>query len=301
MASTEFGMILDMLAAWRQSSGLDGTRFDIEALRATMQVGAQPAPVGTNVVAVEVGGRPAEWLVPEGVANDRRLLYLHGGGYVAGGLDSHRALAADIAKAGECAVLLLDYRLAPEHPFPAAIEDATTALQWMCDHGPDAPAAASRLYVGGDSAGGGLTLATMLSQRDRGGVLPNAAFTISAYADLSFSGESIRTRADADPMIAAAVLPQMAAAYLGETDTRDPLASPVHADLAGLPPLYLQVGDAEVLLDDSIRVAERARAAGVDARVEVWPEMFHVWQAFAAMLPEGREAVEKLGAFLREH
>jgi acetyl esterase/lipase len=301
MASNELTVILEMLAAWRQSSGFDGTRFDIDALRATMEVGAQPAPPGTSVVAIEVAGRPAEWLVANDAATDRRLVYLHGGGYVAGGLDSHRALASEIGKVGGCAVLLLDYRLAPEHPFPAAIDDATAAVQWVYDNGPAGPGTASRVYVGGDSAGGGLTLATMLRARDRGAVLPHAAFALSAYADLTFSGESIRTRAAADPMISAAVLPQMAAAYLGEADTRDPLVSPVFADPTGLPPLYLQVGDAEVLRDDSVRVAERARAAGVDVRLEVWPEMFHVWQAFAAMLPEGREAIERLGVFLRSY
>ena len=175
-------------------------------------------------------------------------------------------------------------------------------MKFVQSNGPDGEGAAESTFVAGDSAGGGLTLATLLAARDQGVDQPNAAIGISAWTDLAISGETIQTRADADPLITdSAMVKGMAAQYLGDADAEDPLASPLYADYAGLPPLLLQVGDAEILLSDTTRVTEKARAAGVDVVEEVWDEMFHVWHAFAPMLPEGQAAIDRIGEFINQH
>jgi monoterpene epsilon-lactone hydrolase len=256
-------------------------------------------PRDTRLDPVDAGGVPGVWLRCGDADPDRRLLYLHGGAYISGSHTSHGPLAARIGRASGAAVLLVDYRLAPEDPHPAAVEDAVRSFAWMSEHGPEGPSRAARTFVAGDSAGGGLTLATLLSARDAGGRLPDAAVTLSAWTDLGLTEDSFTTRAAIDPMIAVESMHAAVALYVGEADARTPLASPLYGDFAGFPPLFMQVGDEEVLLDDTTRVAERARSAGVDVTVEVWPEMFHVFQAFAAILPEGREAIAKVGSFLQ--
>jgi len=190
--------------------------------------------------------------------------------------------------------LSIDYRLAPEHPHPAAVDDAISAYQWLLDQ----RIAPAKLAIAGDSAGGGLTIATLLALRDRGVPLPAAGVAISPWTDMACDSESYSTRADVDPMVTQVGLKQMADWFLGSKDARDPLASPLRADLAGLPPLLVHVGDHEVLLDDGVGIAERARDAGVDVTVEVWPEMIHVWHAFVGIIPESQEAIERIAAFL---
>jgi epsilon-lactone hydrolase len=293
MASAELQAVIDQLRA----HPID-PNAPLEVLRTAFP--AAPAPEGTTVTPVDAGGIPAEWVVADAAAPDRRLLYLHGGGYVICSPATHRDLAGRISKAAGVAVLVLDYRLAPEHPYPAAVDDATAALRWMHDHGPTGPAPARATFVAGDSAGGGLTLATLLATRDAGGRMPNAAVTISAWTDLAATGASLRTRADVDPMVTAAVLSRMVKEYLQGGDPQQPLASPLYADLRGLPPLLMQVGDAEVLLDDTSRVADKAIAAGVAVTVEVYPEMMHIFQLFAPVLPEGQQAIDRIGAFLKQ-
>ena len=298
MASAELQKVLGLLAERPLGQGTP----TLQETRDGMEASSFPATDAATIMPVNANGVPGEWVtVPESDSN-RRLLYLHGGGYVIGSAVTHRRLCEGIARAGGCAVLNLDYRLAPEHPFPAAVEDAIEGLKFVQSNGPDGEGAAESTFVAGDSAGGGLTLVTLLAARDQGVDQPNAAIGISSWTDLAISGETIQTRADADPLITdSAMVKGMAAQYLGDADAEDPLASPLYADYAGLPPLLLQVGDAEILLSDTTRVTEKARAAGVDVVEEVWDEMFHVWHAFAPMLPEGQAAIDRIGEFINQH
>ena len=251
---------------------------------------------------LDVGGVPCEWLLAKGADADRRLLYIHGGGWTAGGLDSHRPLSARVSAATGCAVLAVDYRLAPEHPYPAGLDDCLAAYRWLREHGPAGAAPARSVFVAGDSAGGNLTLALLLALKQRGLPLPNAAVPISPATDFLATGESFRTREDPILRGGPEAIRMLAQVYLqGRAKPEDPLVSPLYGDFAGLPPLLLQVGDAEVLLDDSTRVAEKARRAGVDVTLEIWPHMPHVWHAFAPFLPEATRALDQLGAFVRKH
>jgi len=246
---------------------------------------------------VNAGGVPAEWIAAPGAAEDRVILYLHGGGYVIGSINTHRELMIRFSRAANARVLGLNYRLAPESPFPAAVEDATAAYRWLLAQG----IKPNRIAVAGDSAGGGLTVATLVSIRDAKLPTPAAGVCLSPWVDMEGLGESMTTRASVDPMVQKAGLQMMANLYLSGKDPRTPLAAPLYADLKGLPPLLIQVGDSETLLDDSTRIAERAKGAGVSVKLEVWPEMVHVWQLFASTLPEGQQAVEGMGKFVREH
>jgi acetyl esterase/lipase len=268
----------------------------IQDRRAAMHAMAEggPLPEGAEVHAVDAGGVPAEWVSDGTGPADGVVLYLHGGGYCMGSVGTHRGLAARLAAASRARVLNLDYRLAPEHPHPAAVDDAVAAYRWLRGTGVE------QVVVGGDSAGGGLTIATLLALRDAGDPLPAAGFCLSPWVDLECAGETMTTKADVDPMCTKEGLTDMAAAYAGDRDLRAPLLSPVHADLRGLPPLLIQVGTAEVLLDDAVRLAERARAAGVDVRLEAWDDLIHVFQAFAPMVPEALEAIEGIGAFVQQ-
>jgi phosphinothricin tripeptide acetyl hydrolase len=256
---------------------------------------AFPIPPEVKVERVSAPVAPAEWLRPPGAAAGRVVLYLHGGGYVIGSPRSHRHLAAAVAAAGQASALLLDYRLAPEHPYPAAVDDATAAYRWLLDQG----IAPGHIVIGGDSAGGGLTVATLLALRDARLPLPAGGVCISPWVDLTFSGASYRTRAAVDPIVTRPGIDEMARAYLGTTSARAPLASPLFADLRGLPPLLIHVGSDEVLLDDAVQLADRAKAVGVDATLEVWDRMVHVWHWFLPMLDEAQSAVDGIGRFIQ--
>jgi monoterpene epsilon-lactone hydrolase len=193
-------------------------------------------------------------------------------------------------------VLLLDYRLAPEHPYPAAVEDAVQAYRWLLAGGVDAAAIA----IAGDSAGGGLTISTLLALRDEGLPQPGAAVAISPWTDLTLQAASIEALAERDPIVRASDLTRYRDWYLGGADPRHPGASPAHADLTGLPPLLVHVGEAEVLLDDAVILTENGRRDGVDVTLETWPEMVHVWHVFAGRVPESTAAVDRIGAFLQQ-
>jgi acetyl esterase/lipase len=291
MASEKFEKYLNLLRSQPQ-----GDRVNVEKMRAMQDKVGGRFPAGVVGTPVQAGDVPAEWIDPPGGATDRAVLYLHGGGYVAGSIDSHRNLTGHLAKAMGCRVLALHYRLAPEHPHPAPVEDAVAAYRWLLDQ---EGLSADHLMVAGDSAGGGLTMATLVAVRDAGLPLPAVAVGMSPWVDMELLGESMTTRAAVDPMINKSMIGEIAALFLGGGDPRHPLASPLHADLSGLPPLLIQVGDAEVLLDDSTRFAERAKQAGVDVTLEVWPEMVHVWQASAGFVPESDKAIARIAEYCR--
>jgi epsilon-lactone hydrolase len=253
--------------------------------------------VPVNITVPETGvTMDGEWIIPEGADEDRVILYLHGGGFVVGSIDSHRNMAARIARAAGCKALIIDYRLAPEHPFPAGTEDCLAAYNWLLDEGYDA----EKIAIGGDSAGGGLTATTLLGIRDSGLPQPAAGIMMSPAVDLAMTGESMRTKKREDPLIDVAWGRDCMGLYLGRSDARGPVASPLYADLEGLAPMLIHVGTREVLLDDSIRFTDKARAAGVEVDLKVWPGMFHVFQFCAPIVPESRESVAEIGAFCRE-
>jgi len=293
MASQELQGVLTMLKA----QPVDGNGGTVEEQRAGIDaLGTMfPLPVDVTLEKVSAAGVSAEWLTPPG-AGDAVVLYLHGGGYVIGSIASHRELAARIARSSGARALIIDYRLAPEHPFPAAVDDAVAAYRWLLTEGID-PA---KIAISGDSAGGGLTMATLVALRDMGSPLPACAAPMSPWVDLEGLGESMTTKNAEDPMVHKPGLDQMASQYLNGADPHNPLAAPLYADLHGLPPLLIQVGTAETLLDDSRRLAANARAAGVDVELEEYEELFHVFQAFS-MLPEALDATEHIGAFVRKH
>lgn len=268
----------------------------VDRLRAGMEAVSFPVADDVDVEAVEVAGCPAEWVLAPNADRDQALLYLHGGGYVMGSLATHRKLAGDLSRAIGISVLLLDYPLAPEHPFPAGLEAAVAASNELADR-----LGAANLTLAGDSAGGGLAMATLLALRDRGHDLPAAAAVLSPWVDLVDCDHTASDEAAIDPIIHPEGLVRMRDFYAGGADPSQGLLSPVLADLSGLPPLLIQVGEAEVLLGEGVRLAERAQAAGVEATLDRWPEMPHVWQVFAGRIPEATEAVDGIGRFLASH
>ncbi|MGD9894202.1 MAG: alpha/beta hydrolase [Dehalococcoidia bacterium] len=292
MASQEFYAVLEQLRA-RPIASEDG---GVEETRAGFESMAQPVPDDVTVESVDANGVPAEWVVPPDAVDGRVILYLHGGGYVIGSLNTHRALVAAIARSAVARALSLDYRLAPEHPFPAAVDDAVAGYRWLLAHG----VRPEQTVIAGDSAGGGLTIATLIALRAAGEPLPAAGVCLSPWVDLEGIGDSMTAKADADPIVQKGPLQQMAERYLAGADPRTPLAAPLYAELQGLPPLLIQVGTSETLLDDSTRITERARAAGVEVTLEPWEEMIHVWQLFGPAMPEAQQAVERIGEYIRQ-
>ena len=251
-------------------------------------------PPGCRHEPLTAGGVKCERVVSPGAVEGRQLLYLHGGGYVGGSPRSHRPLAARLAEAARATAIVAEYRLAPEHPCPTAVDDAVAVYRWMLEAGGEP----ERIVVAGDSAGGGLTLALALSLKDLGLPQPAGLFVISPWADLTQGQDTYRSKAADDPMITKAGLDLSAEAYLAGFDARDPRASPVFGDFTGLAPLLIQVGSEEALLGDSLMLAERAGHARVEVRLEVWPEMIHVWHAFGGQLGAARRAIRIAGAWM---
>ena len=257
-----------------------------------------------EVLPTRVEDVPCEWLLASGADPKRRLLYIHGGGWTSGSLDSHRPLSARLSATTGCAVLSIAYRLAPEHPYPAGLDDCLICYGWLRENGPGGASSARSMFVAGDSAGGNLTLSLLLAIKQRGLPLPNAAVMISPATDFLATGNSHRTRAARDPILRMGPdgMRRVADIYLqGNSKLEDPLVSPLYGDFAGLPPLLFQVGDAEVLLDDSIQAVEKARVAGIDVTLCVYPDMPHVWHIFAPYLPEATTAIEEIGTFVKRH
>ncbi|KJC50403.1 esterase [Bradyrhizobium sp. LTSP885] len=246
---------------------------------------------------VSAGGVDGEWIVPADAPHDKAILYFHGGGFRIGSVASHRDLIARIAEASGCRVLAINYRLAPEHRFPAALDDALNAYRYLGDQG----LRPSGIAFAGDSAGGNLVLGAMLAARDRGEPLPAAGALMSPWTDLTAAGASYESRAKADPIHQRAMILALARNYLGKDGNPcNPLASPLYADLTGLPPLLVQVGDRETVRDDATGLAARAKAAGADVELQVWDGMIHVFQMFPE-IPQAQEAVAGLANFLRNH
>jgi len=253
-------------------------------------------PGKVEVQPVSIDSMYAEWVRPRLVSQDQAVLYLHGGGYTMGSCNTHRALAAHMAQSSHTAVLLIDYRLAPENRFPAALEDALKAYRWLLAQ--DIPA--RKVVIAGDSAGGGLTVSAATALRDGSSQLPGGLVCLSPWTDLTLSGESMTACAKSDPLIGRASSAFHAGLYLGQQDPASPLASPVFADLHGLPPMLIQVGEYETLRSDAERLAANARQAEVPARLEVWEGMWHVWQMFAGLMPEAQRAIQVAGKFIQE-
>jgi acetyl esterase/lipase len=257
-------------------------------------------PRAVAVEKISAGNVRAEWVIPPGAPADRALLYFHGGGFLFGSLATHRALVARLASAAGTRALSVDYRLAPEHPFPAAPDDCLAAYRFLVRSG----ISPQRIVVAGDSAGGNLALVLLLALRPAGDPLPAAAICLSPATDLAWTGESFQTKAAVDPVFPQGASSPLSArietGYIGSEDPRNPLISPLYGDWHGMPPILLQVGEDEILLDDSRRLANRVRAAGGQATIVVWPHMWHVFQVFAPFLPEANQSIQQIGEFIRD-
>ena len=278
-------------------STIDARKADVRGMRRYWHAFANVLWSATRVTITKgsVADRHCEWLTPQEAAPDKLLLYWHGGAYCMGNCATHRQMASYIAKQSGVRLLLPEYRLAPEHPFPAAVEDSVRVYRALLDEG----CSPGDIVVAGDSAGGGLTMAMLLSLRNAGEPLPASACLLSPWLDLAATGESMSSKADRDPWFQPEDMPVVAAYYCDEDERRHPLVSPVYADLGGLPPLYIQVGSDEILLSDSTRAADKVIAAGGDVELEIWPDMWHVFQAFVHQMPESRQAIAKIGAYVR--
>jgi len=253
-------------------------------------------PRSTKTAKVDAGGVPAALITTPASRPDRHVLYLHGGAYIFGSPPLYRDMTWRIANQTRACILCLDYRLAPEHPFPAALDDAVAAYRWMLENGADP----RHVAIMGDSAGGGLLLAALMRLRDEGAPLPAAAVAVSPWTDLALTGETLRTNAARDPLIPIAHAQRGVALYLGSADPRHPHCSPLYGDPCGLPPLLIVVGEDEVLRDDAVRMAERMQAAGCDVTLDVWPRMFHSWAMLVRLLPEAKATVARTCAFVNE-
>lgn len=260
-----------------------------------LEARAQVLPRGSRFTPAMAGEVPAEWMQMPHAWPDRVLLFLHGGGYHNGSPRTHRRLVADLARVTHMRVLTPEYRLAPEHPYPAAVMDALVAYRWLIGQG----IAADRIVVGGDSAGGGLALSLLLALREAGAALPLGAVLLAPWTDLTCSGGSYTRLRKFDPVITRDALRQAGREYAGERDPADPMLSPLFADLSGLPPLLVHVGGDEVMLDDSRVFAQRAREAGVTVSLRIFEGMWHVFHAAGTGIPEARQAVDEIGSFVK--
>jgi acetyl esterase/lipase len=294
MASPEYEKLIAQLRAGDLTSlsPIEESRTKWEAFAGTFSIAAD-----VRFEAVDANGVEAEWVTTTDTDPSRVVVYLHGGGYNIGTIKSYRSLGSRLARASKARLLLVGYRLAPEHPCPAAVEDAVAVYRWLLE---DQGIAASRIVIGGDSAGGGLVISMAAVSRDANLPMPAALFVISPSTDLAKEGKSVTERAHLDPIISYESSMAHALRYVGPGgDLKNPLASPLYADLHGLPPLLMLAGTYDTLFDDATRVAEKAGAAGVEVELDVWDEMVHSWPLFADIIPEGRAAIEKVGSYVQ--
>jgi acetyl esterase/lipase len=289
MADSQIELIRQQLAASPRPAGLAERRKRLESLGAHYTLSAD-----VHVEAVIANGVPAEWTLTPEADPARVVMFLHGGAYISGSLLSHRHLVGQIGREAKARTLALNYRLAPEHPFPAALEDTMAGYRYLlsCGYAPE------HIALAGESAGGGLVVATLVSLRDQGIALPACAWLSSPWVDLEMSGESMTAKASVDPLIQKPYLLEAAAAYRNGVDPRMPLVSPLYADLTGLPPMLIQVGTAETLLDDSIWLAHRAALADIRVTLEAWPDMIHAWTLFYPQINAAQRSLAGMGAFV---
>jgi monoterpene epsilon-lactone hydrolase len=290
MPDPEIDAIRALLSSRPRPSELSERRERLDALGAQYSL-----PADVRVEAVDANGVVAEWTTTPEAKTGRAILFLHGGGYISGSLDSHRHMIAQAGREARARTLALAYRLAPEHPFPAALEDALGGYAFLLAQGFNP----KNIAIAGERAGGGLAVATLTSIRDAGMSMPACAWLSSPWVDLEMAGASMSAKSTVDPLIQKSYLQELAAMYLGGVDARTPLASPIHANLSRLPPMLIQVGSAETLLDDAVRLAGVAGAADVRVTLEVWPDMIHAWHLFYQQVAAGRRALAAVGAFMR--
>jgi acetyl esterase/lipase len=283
-----------------QKKKIIGWHSSIPELREEVEKGVQmfgKLPPGIDASPFDINGLPAEWILPDGAAKDKVILYFHGGGYVTGSCPAHRGITAKFVKGTGIGALLFGYRLAPEHPFPAALEDALAAHGWLLNQG----VSPANIVFAGDSAGGGLCLAALVALKDMGLPLPAAAVALSPWTDLKCSGESYTAKARIDPATWPGSWTVFSKYYAGEQDPGNPWISPLYGDLKDLPPLLIYVGEREVLLDDSTRFAAKAKTAGVDVTLRVGEGLFHCYPVCAPLFPEATEAMEEICGFMKRH
>ena len=292
-SSPELDRVIGIMKAIRAKPPVD-----IHEARAVLDkaFGEFKPPSDVTVFEIDAGGVPCQWITAPDVPQDRLIIYYHGGAYAACSPTTHQDLISRLSRASGAAALGVDYRLAPEHPFPTAVNDSIAAYRWALGHGFEP----SNIVLAGDSAGGGLVLSVLLAVRDAGVPLPAAGVCFSPWVDLECTGESMSANDHLDDFIKYGGLLARAQSYLGGADPKHPWASALYADLTGLPPLLVHVGSAETLLDDSTRLVGVAKRAGVDITLKIWEDMVHVWQVFASILPEGQQSIEESGAFIQE-
>jgi epsilon-lactone hydrolase len=290
MADPEIVKLREIIAARPRATEIAQMRLDSDARGKAFGLADD-----VTVQSVSANGVKAEWTSTPDADPANAILYLHGGGYVICSLDSHRHLAAEVGRAAGARTLAIDYRLAPEHPFPAPIEDTVAAYRYLLDSG----FKPNRIALAGDSAGGGLVVGSMLAIREAGLPLPACGWCISPWVDMEALGGSFVDRAETDPTVQKATILMMAGLYLGDADPRHPHAAPLYGDLRGLPPLLIQVGSVETLLDDSIALARKAGVAEVPVSLQIWPEMIHIWHLFFPVLSAARRAIGSGGSFVR--
>jgi monoterpene epsilon-lactone hydrolase len=296
MASPQANAIKKLYAGWLEAMG-NKPDMGLDEMRDLFDhwgdITADPGDV--DYVEVDAAGVQAMWAIPKGCADDRVALCTHGGGYVVGSMYTHRKLFGHLAKTIGCKALIVDYRCAPEHTHPAQVDDAVTAYKWLLDEGYKP----GHICTTGDSAGGALSTSVLLGIRDKGLPLPVGAMPMSPWYDPEGTGATITSNADKDCLVKAEVLKGMASTFLGDASPKDPLANLLCADLKGLPPIYIQVGGDEALLDDSLRFETKAKASGLDIKVDVFPEMQHVFQFMAGRAPEADDAIAKMAAWIK--
>ncbi len=286
----EIDALIEMIRANPFPEDLEGSRAAIDSLGTAIAE-------DISVEEIDANGVRCQLLTPIGADENRVIMYIHGGGYAFGSVTSYGGMASEIGRAANCRVLLVEYRLAPEHSFPAPIIDSSKAYQWLLNNDYDA----GKISFAGDSAGGSLVMSTMIDLGNNGISLPGAAICISPWIDMEFGGDSIKERQELDPMLSQEGLSGLVEMYMAGQDISLPLASPLNADISGFPPLLIQVGESEILFSDAENLAIKAETAGVDVTFEKWPEMIHVWHLFYPMLTEGRTAISRIGEFVKEH